>query len=306
MTFTFKKAKRENAGLLIGLAGGTGSGKTYTALRLATGMAGDKPFALIDTEAGRGLHYADQFNFWHGDLSEPFTPDSYTEAIKAADEAGYPVIVVDSMSHVYAGYGGVLDWQAKELLRMAGTDERKQRACGPASWIAPKMAHKRMVQRLLQVRAHLILCFRAEEKIEIVRNPETGRTEIVPKKGPTGLNGWMPICEKSLPFELTTSLLFTADAPGIPKKIKLQRQHMAFFPLDKEVTEESGRKIALWAKGGDAAILQAFSDIGINRSELEELMGKKLEDWLEADHIEARAVYKAQAISKQNEPKKET
>src|SRR5689334_8290331 len=101
--FSFRPAVREGVGLLIGLAGSSGSGKTYTALRLASGMAGDKPFAVIDTEAGRAKHYADQFTFHHGDLTPPFSPARYSEAIKAADEAGYPVIVVDSCSHEHAG-----------------------------------------------------------------------------------------------------------------------------------------------------------------------------------------------------------
>jgi hypothetical protein len=295
MTFTFKKARRENVSLVIGLAGGTGSGKTYTALRLATGMAGDKPFVLIDTEAGRGKHYADQFNFDHGDLRPPFRPDAYIEAIKAADEAGYPVIVVDSMSHVWAGEGGALQWQEEELQRMAGSDWKKRKQCGPASWIVPKMAHKQMVQKLLQIRAHLILCFRAEEKIEIVRNAE-GKTEIVPKSGPTGLNGWMPICEKSLPFELTVSFLLTADAPGIPKKIKLQRQHMALFPLDKEISEESGRRIAIWAKGGTDSVVQAFAGIGVDRAGVEKLVGRSMNEWQEADFVKARAAYQSQSL----------
>ena len=136
MTFSFKPATRENVALLIGLAGGTGSGKTYTAMRLAAGIAGDKPFALIDTEAGRGKHYADQFRFDHGDLRAPFRPDAYAAAIKAADEAGYPVIVVDSMSHVWAGDGGVLDWQEEEFARMGSREAVKV-----ASWIKPKMSH---------------------------------------------------------------------------------------------------------------------------------------------------------------------
>ena len=71
MTFTFRPAIREDVGLLIGLAGGTGSGKTYTAMRLASGIAGDKRFCVIDTEAGRAKHYADQFKFDHGDLKPP-------------------------------------------------------------------------------------------------------------------------------------------------------------------------------------------------------------------------------------------
>jgi hypothetical protein len=255
VTFTFKPAVRENVSLLIGLAGGTGSGKTFTAMRLAAGIAGGKPFALIDTEAGRGKHYADQFRFDHGDLAAPFSPERYTEAIMAADKAGYPVIVVDSMTHVWAGDGGVLDWQEAELDRMAGQDWKKREGCKMAAWIKPKMAHKKMVQRLLQIRAHLILCFRAEEKVEIVREPdEQGRmkTKIVPKQSLTGLEGWIPVCEKNLPFELTTSFLLLASQPGIPKPIKLQHQHRALFPLDQPISEESGRRIAEWASGGKA------------------------------------------------------
>lgn len=250
MTITFRPAVRENVGLILGLAGASGSGKTYTAMRLATGIAGGKPFAVIDTEAGRAKHYADMFKFDHADLASPFSPDAYAEAIVTADRAGYGVIVVDSVSHVWAGEGGVLDWQEKELDRMAGDNWSKREACKMAAWIKPKMSHKHMVSRLLQVRAHLILCFRAEEKIEIVKEPDEHgkmKTKIVPKQGPTGLNGWMPICEKNLPFELTASFLLTADAPGIPKPIKLQEQHRPLFPLDKPITEDSGRRIAEWA-----------------------------------------------------------
>lgn len=249
MSFEFRPAVRENVGLLIGLVGGTGSGKTYTAMRLASGIAGDKPFVVIDTEAGRAKHYADQFKFDHGDLTPPFRPESYIDAIVAADKAGYPVIVVDSVSHVWAGDGGVLDWQEDELDRMAGTDNwQKREACKMAAWIKPKMSHKQMVQKLLQVRAHLILCFRAEQKIEMVK--ENGKTVIKQKESLTGLDGWIPVCEKNLPFELTTSILLTADAPGIPKPIKLQEQHRALFPLSKPINEESGQRIAQWAAGG--------------------------------------------------------
>jgi hypothetical protein len=249
MSFQFRPAIRENVGLLIGLAGGTGSGKTYTAMRLASGICGDKRFAVIDTEAGRAKHYADMFRFDHGDLHPPFTPEAYSEAIVAADKAGYPVIVVDSMSLVWSGDGGVLDMQEAELNRMAGDDWKKREAVKMAAWVRPKGSHKRMAQKLLQVRAHLILCFRAEEKIEMVRG-EDGKMKIIPKKSATGLDGWMPISEKNLPYELTASFLLLATQPGIPHPIKLQEQHRSLFPLDKPITEESGRLIAQWAAGG--------------------------------------------------------
>ena len=252
MTFQFRPAARENVALLIGLAGGTGSGKTFSAMRLAAGLAGDKPFAVIDTEAGRAKHYADRFRFDHGDLKPPFRPDAYAEAIKAADAAGYPVIVVDSASHEHAGEGGLLEWHEEELDRMAGQDYRKRESCKMAAWIKPKTAHKAFVSRLLQVRAHLILCFRAEEKVEMRRN-ENGKMEIVPKVTRTGLNGWHPISEKNLPYELTCSFLLTADRPGVPLPIKLQEQHRALFPDGKPIDEACGRALAGWSAGGQAA-----------------------------------------------------
>ena len=149
---------------------------------------------------------------------------------------------MDSASHEYAGAGGVLDMQEAEFERMGGRDSAKM-----ASWIKPKGEHKKMMQRLLQTRAHLILCFRAEPKIEMVK--EDGKTKIVPKQSLVGIDGWIPLTEKTVPFELTVSLLLTPDHPGIPKPIKLQEQHRALFPLDKPITEESGRKIAEWAAG---------------------------------------------------------
>jgi RecA/RadA recombinase len=100
MTYQFKKAVREEVGLLIGLIGPSGSGKTFSAMRLAAGIVGSgNRFAVIDTESRRALHYADMFAFDHLELSAPFRPDTYANAIKAADDKGYPAIVVDSCSH---------------------------------------------------------------------------------------------------------------------------------------------------------------------------------------------------------------
>lgn len=248
MSFEFRPAKRENVPLLIGLAGGTGSGKTYSAMLLAKGLSGGNKFAVIDTENGRARLYADEFAFDDTDLREPFTPGRYADAIAAADAAGYPVIVVDSMSHEYAGDGGLLDYQEQELHRLAGDDLRRRDAMKMASWIRPKMQHKKMVSRLLQVKAHLILCFRAEEKIEIVK--ENGKTVIRAKETRTGKDGWVPLTEKNLPYELTLSFLLTEIAPGVPRPIKLMAQHKPLFPEGKPITDEVGVALAAWAAGG--------------------------------------------------------
>lgn len=245
MSFQFKPATREDVNLLIGLAGGTGSGKTYSAMELATGLAAGARFAVIDTEAGRAKHYADDFQFDSADLAPPFSPGAYSEAIAAADAAGYPVIVVDSMSHEHAGDGGLLDMHDVEFQRMGGKDSSKM-----AAWVKPKGEHKKMVSKLLQLRAHLILCFRAEQKIEMVK--VDGKWQIVPKRSLTGLDGWIPISEKNLPFELTVSFLLTADAPGIPKPIKLPDRLKPFFPLDRPIGLDAGKELAAWAAGGKA------------------------------------------------------
>lgn len=241
--YIFKRAVRENVPLLLGLAGASGSGKTYTAMELATGMAGGKPFAVIDTEAGRAKHYADQFAFDHMDIHPPFRPETYLAAIKAADSANYPVIVVDSMSHEWAGDGGILDWQEEEWAKNNHAEWARM-----SSWIAPKRGHKAMVSKLLQVRAHVILCFRAEPKIEMAKD-EKGKTIVVEKKGPGGFKGWLPICEKNLPYELTASFLFMAEAPGVPVPMKLPAQLAPFFPEHRQVTATAGRQLADWARG---------------------------------------------------------
>lgn len=259
MSHDFKPAKRENVGLLIGLAGGTSSGKTKSAMRLAKGIAGDKPFAVIDTENRRALHYAEEFRFDHLDLKPPFRPETYADAIAAADKKGYPVIVIDSASHCWSGDGGVLDWQEEELQRMAGTDWKKREACKMAAWIKPKLAHKSMLNKMLQARAHLILCFRAEEKVDMIRG-EDGKMRIVPKVSRTGKDGWIPICEKNLPFELTCSFLLLAGNQGVPHAIKIEGQHRALFPADKPIDEEAGRRIAQWADGADLGLSNAVPD----------------------------------------------
>ena len=243
MSYSFRPAIREQVGLLIGLIGPSGSGKTYSAMRLAAGIVGiGNRFAVIDTEAGRSRHYADQFEFDVCDLAPPFRPDAYAEAIRAADKAGYKAIVVDSVSHEWAGEGGVLEWQDEELDRMAGDDYRKREACKMAAWIKPKTSHKAMIQKLLQTHAQLILCFRAEEKVKMEKD-QNNRTVIVPQ-------GFQPICSKEMPYELTCSFLMLPDKPGVGQALKLQEQHKAMFPTGALIDENSGKRIAEWAAGG--------------------------------------------------------
>lgn len=244
MTFTFAPAVRERVSLLIALAGASGSGKTYSALELATGMSPEGKIAFIDTEARRGLHYADRFRFMHSDLRPPFRPARFIEGIKAAEAAGAEVVIIDSFSHEYDGEGGIMDW----------ADELADKGIkSPGNWKEPKLAHKKMMNALLQCRASLIFCLRADEKIEIGK--ENGRTVVRPL-------GWMPICEKRFMYEMTASFTLTPDRPGRPSfslPHKLQDQHRGMFSEGAPISRKAGQMLAEWARGGVPAPLPAAS-----------------------------------------------
>lgn len=243
MSLTFTPAAREQVSLLIALAGASGSGKTYSALRLARGMAPSGKIAFIDTEARRGLHYASDFEFMHADMRPPFRPASFIEGIQAAESAGAEVVIIDSFSHEYDGEGGIMDWA--DQLAESGVKS-------PGNWKEPKLAHKKMMNKLLQCRASLIFCLRADEKIAIEKKEveERGRTFMKTVITPLG---WVPICEKRFMYEMTASFTLTPDMPGRPRfdlPHKLQMQHRAMFPEGVPISEDAGRMLADWARGG--------------------------------------------------------
>ncbi len=266
MTFQFKPAIRQNVSLLIGIAGSSGSGKSYSALALATGLAGPNgKIAAIDTEAGRLLHYADQFKFDHGDLRPPFSPEAYIQAIDAADRAGYDVIVIDSLSHEWESDGGLQDMHdtlldeqvAKARASHNGSWEfdeaRTRERLSIGAWKAPKMLHKKFVSRLLQCRAHLVMCMRADEKMRIEKvKDDRGRekTVIIQAKDLPAEERWSPICERRFPYELTLSVVLTPQAPGFPVPIKLQQQHRDAIRPDQQLSVAAGKLLADWARGG--------------------------------------------------------
>jgi hypothetical protein len=263
MAGRFSPAQRAGVGLLIGIAGCSGSGKTLSALRVARGLAGgdDARIAFIDTEAGRALHYAPSpgeapgaatFGFAHAPLSEPFTPEAYLELIEEADQSGFAVIVIDSFSHVWNGDGGLQDIQEVELDKLAGDEAWKREKMGISAWKGPKTRHKRMVSRLLQCHAHLVICMRAEDKMRVEQvEDDRGRTKtkITPADKLPPSERWSPICEKRFPYELITSLVLSPDQPGVPIPLKLQAQHRPFVPLDRPLDERVGEQLAAWARG---------------------------------------------------------
>jgi len=73
------------------------------------------------------------------------------------------------------------------------------------------------------------------------------------KRSLVGVQGWIPIVEKRLPFEATISLMLLQANPGVPVPVKLERRHAGLVPLDAPLAEEVGVALAEWARGGAAA-----------------------------------------------------
>lgn len=234
MSFDFRPARREQAGLFVALAGGTNSGKTFSGLRLARGIAGPGgKIAAVDTEAGRMSHYAKDFVFDVVNMQPPFRPERFAQAAIAAEEAGYSTLLIDSFSMEWVGPGGVLDWQAEEYQRMGARDAVKL-----ASWIKPKMGHKAMIYSFLQRRIPIVFALRAEEKAE--------------KAGDKILKRWEPICNKQFPFEITVSFMLSANAKGVidlDMPWKMEKDHQGIFHNGDLISEEHGAKLAAWAAG---------------------------------------------------------
>lgn len=287
--FTFAPAKRAGVGLFVGVAGGTGSGKTFSALRIARGIAGPTgKIAAIDTEAKRMSHYAGRFDFDVTDMGPPFRPERFAQAAADAEKAGYAVLVIDSMTHEWAGEGGVLDWHDE----LKGDDERQNMR----AWIKPKTAHKAMIGSLLQRHIPIVFCFRAEEKVKV---------------GPGGKpepQGWTPIGDSRFMFELTTMITLSNEAPGIvsyklPRKI--QEQHLTFFPDGEPITERAGEQLAAWARGDEPidkaasltdALIAAVNDKASDEAIAEYLSGEK-----EAKQVAALKERKPELYTKLNE-----
>lgn len=105
----FQPAVKEPFTLKLAIAGIAGVGKTYTSFQLATLLASGQPFAVIDTENRKSRKYADTFRFDVADLETTFSLGAYAKEIKAAEAAGYKVLVIDGLSQLWEGKDGIKD-----------------------------------------------------------------------------------------------------------------------------------------------------------------------------------------------------
>jgi energy-coupling factor transporter ATP-binding protein EcfA2 len=282
-TFEDRPAVRESVPVLIGLFGPSGGGKTYSALRLATGIqtvTGGEIYC-IDTEARRALHYAyDEktgkgFKFRHLAFTAPFGPLDYLAAIEHCVMKGAKIVIVDSMSHEHEGPGGVLEMHESEMERIGKGDKGNFLA-----WQKPKSERRRLLNTILQLPANFIFCFRAKEKMKIISGQQ-------PKE-----LGFMPIAGDEFVFEMTANILLAPHADGVPcwnseyagekMMMKLPVQFRELLSTGAPLDEAMGKTLAEWARGGvpspvvEVGDLQTLIDVGTAKAKEGLLM---LESW---------------------------
>lgn len=183
----FQPATKKQARARIGMSGPAGSGKTMWSLQWATVLAEGGPIAVIDTERGSASLYADRFQFDVLQLQPPFHPDRLVEAINAATEGGYAVLIVDSLTHFWSGAGGVLEIVDEASTRFKGNSH--------AAWQVGTPIQQRMVDGLLGCGMHLIATMRSKTEWVMEQN-SNGR--VTPRKV-----GLAPQQRSDIEFEFT-------------------------------------------------------------------------------------------------------
>lgn len=192
----FAPAQRRKQKLRLMLTGPSGSGKTMSALAIAAGLESDwSKIALADTEHGRGELYIgsevpEVKDFKIGPyqvaaISEPYETEKYIEVIDTAEKAGFSVLIIDSLSHAWAGAGGLLDQKS----RMDAQDPGK----GFLNWDSIGRKQNKLIERIMASPIHIIATTRTKQAYAFETN-EKGKT--IPKKV-----GLAPIQRDGLEYE---------------------------------------------------------------------------------------------------------
>lgn len=172
-TDPFQDASKEQGRLRLALMGTSGSGKTWTALKIACELAaldGGK-VAFLDTEGKSSLLYSRDFKFRVMHLQNNYNPALYVNAIEAAADFGYSVLVIDSLTHAWNGAGGVLDIVDAAGAKMGGNKW--------AGWSKGRPAQNALVNTIINSPLHIIATMRSKTEWQQQENPRTKKMEPV-------------------------------------------------------------------------------------------------------------------------------
>jgi len=211
----FQKAVKSESKLRMAIAGPSGSGKTYTSLAIATALANGGPIAVVDTEHGSASKYADLFTFDVANMHAPFHPDKFIAALHDAEQAGYAVIILDSISHAWSGTGGVLDI----------VDEAAKRSKSGNTYMAWKEGtpvQNQLVDAIVQSGIHVIATMRSKTEYVLV---DTGNGKQAPRK-----MGMAPVQRDQFEYEFDVVLDMDVDNNAIVTKTRCPALTGKVFP----------------------------------------------------------------------------
>lgn len=242
----------------IAIAGGSGTGKTYSGLLAARGLANGGPIAVIDTENKRALHYRRDFpEMQHYNFGPEvdgqmvgFPPERWIALIDQIEKTGAKAMVIDSFSHAWEGIGGVLEMQARAVEHLSGGDAQKAARVGQLAWASVKPRYRRLVERIVQASTNVIICMRAKpvmqegfgDKRRNARDTKLRRADLP----------WDIAADRDLIFEMSASMLMVPEHPGQPILLKCPDHFRGLFAGNKRVDAEMGERMRAWAEAGGA------------------------------------------------------
>lgn len=233
----FKKATKSQAKLRAAIFGPSGAGKTFSSLRIATGLAGKTGrIAVIDTERGSAAKYADLFGF---DVAEPSdkTIESYVETIRQAH--GYDVLVIDSLSHAWAEL-------LTEIDRLANA---KFRGNTWSAWSEGTPKQRKLVDAILDFPGHVIATMRSKTEWQSTSD-SNGKSRPVRV-------GLAPEQGKGIEYEF--DVLFEISPEHVVHVIK-DRSGRFQDKLIEKPSEQFGQELAAWLSDGLPAEAQEVID----------------------------------------------
>lgn len=246
----FQKATKRAVRARIALDGPSGSGKTWTALTWAHTIGGR--VAAVDTERASMALYSDRFDFDVIEMSPPFHPDRLIEAIRAAEKAGYNVLVIDSLSHFWEGEGGVLD-----LVDAAGARAKGNTYAG---WKAGTPVLRHLIDTILASDLHVIVTMRSKTEYVLETN---NQGKQVPVKV-----GMAPVMRAGMEYEFT--LVGDLDLEHRLTISKSRADVLADKVIQPGRAHEAAEAFMAWINAGSAmatreqidALKQSFNGIG--------------------------------------------
>ena len=227
-----EKATRKHAKIKLSMAGSAGSGKSYSAILLAYGLCNDfAKICVLDCENHSASLYSHLGEFNVINLSAPFHPDRYVEAIKLCEQSEIEVIIIDNATHAWSGKGGCLDLHEKETAKMRIPNSF-------TAWASITPLYQRFIEAIVNTSCHVICTLRSKTEYHMV---ERGGKQIPQRIG------MAPMIRDGFDFEM--SIAFDLD-----------HQHQVFCSKDRTsifqdqepftITAETGKKILDWCNSG--------------------------------------------------------